>query len=112
MGVFVGGASADYRINTLRDLNQAPLFDSTGTHQSIQAARLSYYFDLRGPSFAVDTACSSGLYALHSAVQSIRSKESNSAMVAGCSLHLQPDDCVSMSMLGYAGVCSIATLWC
>jgi acyl transferase domain-containing protein/NADPH:quinone reductase-like Zn-dependent oxidoreductase/acyl carrier protein len=100
MGVFVGAAASDYRIGTLRDVNQVPMFDSTGNHQSIQAGRISYLFDLRGPCFSVDTACSSSLYALHSAVQSIRSGESDSAIVAGCALHIQPDDMVSMSMLG------------
>lgn len=100
MGVFIGGTSSDYRQGLLRDLKEVPTFDATGNHQSIQAGRISYLFDLRGPCFAVDTACSSGLYALHSAVQSIRNGESDSAIVAGCSLHLQPDDSVSMSMLG------------
>jgi acyl transferase domain-containing protein len=101
MGVFIGGNSSDYRMGTLRDLDSIPMFDATGNHQSIQAGRISYYFNLRGPCFAVDTACSSSLHALHLAVQSIRSGESDSAVVAGCSLHLQPDDFVSMSMLGY-----------
>ncbi|KAK2612291.1 hypothetical protein QQS21_001717 [Conoideocrella luteorostrata] len=100
MGVFVGGRSSDYHIANLRDLNQFPMFDATGTHQSIQAGRISYVFDLRGPSMSIDTACSSGLYALHAAVQSIRSGESESAIVAGANLHLQPDDTASMSMLG------------
>ncbi|RYP44955.1 hypothetical protein DL768_008640 [Monosporascus sp. mg162] len=100
MGVFIGGRSSDYRVGTLRDLHQVPMFDATGNHQGIQAGRISYYFDLRGPCFAVDTACSSSLYALHQAVQSIRSGESDSAVVAGCNLHLNPDDTVSMSMLG------------
>ncbi|POR36838.1 Polyketide synthase [Tolypocladium paradoxum] len=100
MGVFVGGTSSDYRLGTLRNLDQVPMFDATGNHQSIQAGRISHYFDLRGPCFAIDTACSSSLYALHSAVQSIRSGEADSAVVAGCCLHLQPDDSVAMSMLG------------
>ena len=46
----------------------------------------------------LDTACSSSLYALHSAVQSIRSGESEQAIVAACHLNFQPDDWVSMSM--------------
>ena len=100
MGVFVGGTSSDYRMRTLRDLNQVPMFDATGNHQSIQAGRISYSFDLRGPCFSLDTACSSSLTALHLAVQSIRSGESDSAVVAGCNLLLDPDDTVSMSMLG------------
>ncbi|KAG5927211.1 Type I Iterative PKS [Claviceps africana] len=100
MGVFVGGTSSTYQRGTLRDLNHVPLFNSTGNHQSIQAARISHYFNFRGPCLSIDTACSSSLHALHAAVQSLRSGETDSAMVAGCSLHLQPDDMVSMSMLG------------
>lgn len=100
MGVFVGGTSSDYRLGTLRDLNHVPMFDATGNHQSIQAGRISYYFDLHGPCLAIDTACSSSLSALHCAVQSIRSGEADSAIVAGCHLLLEPDDSVSMSMLG------------
>jgi acyl transferase domain-containing protein len=100
VGVFVGGSASEYRTCTLRDVNQVPMFDATGNHQSIQAGRISYYFDLRGPSSTIDTACSSGLYALHSAVQSIRSGESESAIVAASHLYLQPDETIAMSMLG------------
>jgi acyl transferase domain-containing protein len=100
MGVFVAGRSSDYRLGTLRDLKQVPMFDITGNHMSCQAGRLSYYLNLRGPSLAVDTACSASLYALHLAVQSIRCGDADAAIVAGCALNLQPDDSVSMSMLG------------
>jgi acyl transferase domain-containing protein len=100
MGVFIGGASSDYRLGTLKEVDQIPMYDATGNHQSIQAGRLSYYFNLHGPSFSADTACSSGLYALHLAVQSIRSGESDSAIVAASNLHLQPHDMISMSGLG------------
>ncbi|KAI0130517.1 polyketide synthase [Xylariales sp. AK1849] len=98
VGVFVGGAASDYRLGTLRDLEQTPMFDATGNHQSIMSGRISHYFDLRGPSFTLDTACSSSLYALHQAVQSIRSGESAQAIVAACHLNLQPGDWVSMSL--------------
>ena len=98
VGVFVGGAASDYRLGTLRDLEQTPMFDATGNHQSIMSGRISHYFDLRGPSFTVDTACSSSLYALHQAVQSIRSGESEQAIVAACHWNLQPGDWVSMSL--------------
>lgn len=62
------------------------------------AGRISHFFDLRGPSVSLDTACSSSLYALHYAVQSIRSGESELAIVAGCHLNLQLGDWVSMSL--------------
>lgn len=37
--------------------------------------RISWFFDLNGPSLSLDTACSSSLVALHLAVQSIRAGE-------------------------------------
>ncbi|KAF4538109.1 Polyketide synthase [Lasiodiplodia theobromae] len=97
-GVFVGGAASDYRLGNLRDADHTPMFDITGNHESILSNRISYYFDLRGPSCTVDTACSSSLYALHHAVQSIRAGESEQAIVAACHINLAPDDFVSMSM--------------
>ncbi|KAF4589051.1 Polyketide synthase [Ophiocordyceps camponoti-floridani] len=100
MGVFIGGSASDYAMSTYRDPDSLPMFDVTGNHQSILSGRISHAFDLRGPCFSVDTACSSGLYALHAAVQSIRSGDCDSAVVAGCHLHLQPDHWVSMSMSG------------
>ncbi|GAB7351697.1 hypothetical protein MBLNU459_g2290t2 [Dothideomycetes sp. NU459] len=97
-GVFVGGSMSDYHLSNLRDLDSVPMFDATGNQQSILSNRISYYFDMRGPSFTVDTACSSSLYALHQAVQSMRSGESDQAIVAACHLNLLPDLFVSMSM--------------
>ncbi|KAL0256846.1 Type I Iterative PKS [Diplodia seriata] len=97
-GVFVGGATSDYRLGNLRDADHIPMFDITGNHEAILSNRISYYFDLRGPSCTVDTACSSSLYALHHAVQSIRSGESEQAIVAACHINLSPDDYISMSM--------------
>ncbi|KAK4498331.1 hypothetical protein PRZ48_010989 [Zasmidium cellare] len=83
MGVFIGGAASGYKLHTLRDLSQAPMFEATGNHQSVLAGRISYCFNLRGPCLT-----------------SIRSGESDSAIVAASSLHLSPDDTVSMSGLG------------
>ncbi|KAI3002617.1 hypothetical protein CBS147346_5843 [Aspergillus niger] len=100
MGVFVGLSSSDFQRAALRDVNFAPIFDATGGQESIQAGRLSHFFNLRGPCMAVDTACSSSLYALHLAVQSIRSGDSDSALVAGAKLRLQPDNLVTMSRMG------------
>lgn len=100
MGVFIGGSTADYSKSMNRDLKQIPMFAATGTHVAIQPGRLSYYFNLTGPSVALDTACSAGLYALNAAVQSIRAGESESAIVAATKLHLCPEDMIAMSMMG------------
>ncbi|KAI3300122.1 hypothetical protein DTO002I6_845 [Penicillium roqueforti] len=98
VSVFAGGNFADYELNNDRDTETIPMHQATGCAASLQSNRISYFFDLRGPSVTVDTACSSSLVALHYAVQSLRSGESKEALVAGCHLNIVPDIWVSMSM--------------
>lgn len=97
MAVYVGTSPSDYHLGSLRDLETVPMFDATGNHQSILAGRIAHFFDLRGPCFAVDTACSSGLHAVHLAVQSLRAGETEQAVVASSRLNLAPDHIASMS---------------
>ena len=61
---------------------------------------ISYHFDLRGPSVTSDTACSSSVYALHQALYSLRTGESDMAIVAGCALNLSPGKLIYMSYTG------------
>ncbi|KAL1862392.1 Type I Iterative PKS [Paecilomyces lecythidis] len=98
VGVFVGGNVADYDQHNVRDVETIPMYQATGCATSLQSNRISYFFNLRGPSLTVDTACSSSLVALHYAVQSLRNGESKEALVAGCRLNILPDLFVSMSL--------------
>ncbi|WP_438018420.1 SDR family NAD(P)-dependent oxidoreductase [Sorangium sp. So ce315] len=50
------------------------------------AANISRFFDLRGPSVVIDTACSSALVAMNMAVQALQTGEIESALVGGVSL--------------------------
>ena len=72
IGVYVGASSTDYRDIRAGDPSSGDSYSMTGGTLSIIANRVSYLFDLRGPSFAVDTACSSSLVALHQACEAIR----------------------------------------
>ncbi|PCH38980.1 thiolase-like protein [Wolfiporia cocos MD-104 SS10] len=53
------------------------------------ANKISYHLDLGGPSIPIDTACSSSLTALHLAVQGMRNRECESAIVSACQLNLR-----------------------
>ncbi|MBB6022772.1 glutamate-1-semialdehyde aminotransferase/3-oxoacyl-(acyl-carrier-protein) synthase/acyl carrier protein [Paenibacillus sp. JGP012] len=61
-----------------------------GNIDSIMASRISYYYDLRGPSLLVDTACSSSMVALHIACNAINNDECGMAIVGGINLISEP----------------------
>ena len=81
-GVYVGNFGTDHATNTLKDDEYLKTYTSTGTGSSILSNRISYVFDLLGPSFTLDTACSSSIYALHLACSGIRNGDCLSAIVA------------------------------
>jgi acyl transferase domain-containing protein len=58
--------------------------------------RLSYYFNLKGPSVTMDTACSASLVALHLAAQSIKAGECKQAVVGGVNVMLNHDMMITM----------------
>lgn len=96
-GVFVGICNMDYA--GLQSPLNLDVYSSTGLAYSIAANRISYLFDLRGPSIAIDTACSSSLVALHLASQSLRARESNMALVGGVNLVVSPAGTIALSKL-------------
>ncbi|KAL8882951.1 MAG: hypothetical protein Q9198_000127 [Flavoplaca austrocitrina] len=100
-GVYVGVFSDDYGNMMLADPESLPSHHVTGTGKAIFANRISYYFDLKGPSFSLDTGCSASLVALHQACQSIRCGESQQAIVGGTNLILSPKTSVSLGGLGF-----------
>lgn len=107
-GVFVGAASMDYGNRNMDDLNVIDPYSATGNTLSIASNRVSYLFDLRGPSMSVDTACSSSLVALHQAVKALQSGEAEMALAGGVNLLLHPFGFVSFSkasMLSPRGRC-------
>ncbi|WP_181771312.1 type I polyketide synthase [Amycolatopsis pittospori] len=89
-GVFVGLSAGEYGHLTMTDPTAVDVWSATGAATSIAANRLSYLFDLRGPSLTLDTACSSSLVAVHQAVQSLRRGECGTALAAGVNLLLSP----------------------
>ncbi len=108
-GVFVGMSSADYAYQTADDFASIDSFSATGNTASIAANRISYNFDLRGPSMVIDTACSSSMVAFHQACRAILAGDITQALVGGISLHLHPYGFIifsKASMLSPRGRCN------
>ncbi|KAI8820281.1 putative nonribosomal peptide synthetase [Fimicolochytrium jonesii] len=74
--------------------------NGVGKCVAIRANRISYTFNLQGPSLVIDTACSSSGTAMHLALQAIRLGEIDQALVVGASTMVNPEHTVSFSKLG------------
>lgn len=72
----------------------------TANNNAILAARLSYFLNLTGPNMAINTACSSGLVAIHQACLSLRNFECDTAIAAAVNLLFSPEPYVAMSEAG------------
>ncbi|KAH7820135.1 putative polyketide synthase module [Monocercomonoides exilis] len=99
-GVFVGISATDYSHLQFPDINTIDVHTQTGVSTSINANRLSYFYNLIGPSFIVDTACSSTLVALNCACQSMRTRECDSALCGAVNLMMYPEISIGFSKLG------------
>ncbi|OTA08257.1 PKS protein [Trichoderma parareesei] len=89
--VFVGNFTVDYSVMQSRDTDYVHRLAATGGGTSIMSNRISHVFNLHGPSFTLDTACSSTIYALHQAINAIKNRDCDSAVVAGANLITSPE---------------------
>lgn len=107
-GVYIGISGLDYGQHALEDMASMSAYVMTGNTLSVAANRLSYFFDLHGPSMSVDTACSSSLVALHHACQAVSGGEVPMALAGGVGLLMHPYSFVGFSkanMLSARGHC-------
>ncbi|NUP27177.1 MAG: acyltransferase domain-containing protein, partial [Nocardia sp.] len=104
VGVYIGTSTSDFQIIAAMSLGDtdpnvpasAEAYKIMGSASSIIANRVSYFYDFRGPSVAVDTACSSTLVAVHQAVQALRAGDADVAVAGGVNMLLIP-----MTTLGF-----------
>ena len=98
-GVYIGGFCLDNNLLMLGALNRELVDSHTGTNttMTILSNRISYTFDLKGPSVTMDTACSSSLVSTHYACQSIWNGDCNLAISGGVNVMLKPEFPIVMS---------------
>jgi len=101
-GVFVGAFTLDWKLLQFSESNRKNVdsHSATGAMMTLLSNRISYYYDLKGPSMSIDTACSSSLVALHLACQSIWQQESTMAIAGGVNIMLKPEYFVAESKAG------------
>ncbi|WP_394845472.1 SDR family NAD(P)-dependent oxidoreductase [Pendulispora brunnea] len=97
-GVFFGSIWDDYAL--LAYQQSLTPHTVTGHHRSILANRVSYTFDLHGPSMTVDSACSSALVTVQLACESLRRGETRLALAGGVNLNLVPQSALAVAEMG------------
>ncbi len=104
VGVFIGGFTLDYQLLQNQGRTSRYRFkshSSTGMMMTMLANRISYAFDLRGPSMTIDTACSSSLVAVHLAAQSMWNGECPLALAGGVNVMIGPSTAIAESKSGF-----------
>jgi acyl transferase domain-containing protein len=99
--IFTGVSADDYRLMYVKDVAYPIRHAATGMASSMLANKISWFYDFKGPSVQLDTACSASLNAAHLAVRSIQSGESEMGIVAGANLYFTPESMAPLAHLNF-----------
>lgn len=99
-GCYVGTFGQDWGDIQSADRHTSGLYNVTGQGDFLLANRVSYEYDLKGPSFTVKTACSSSMIALHLACTALNNGECDAAIVGGSNLITAPAMSIVMTDQG------------
>ncbi|KAF5651820.1 polyketide synthase [Fusarium sp. NRRL 25303] len=97
---FMATFTADFQQMSFKEPSFRHSLAATGVDPGLLSNRVSHVFNLRGPSIVVNTACSSSVYALHSACNALRTHECSAAVVGGSNLILTVDQHMNTAKLG------------
>ena len=91
-GTFLGIAASDYTdLVKAGDLTRIDAHFASGVAHSIASGRIAYILGLQGPAISIDTACSSGLVAVHLACQSLMAGDCRMALAGAVNVIITPD---------------------
>ncbi|XP_063988184.1 fatty acid synthase-like [Diachasmimorpha longicaudata] len=99
-GVFIGACFSESEKTWFYEKLQVNGFGITGCSRAMLANRVSYWLGITGPSYTVDSACSSSLFAMEHAYRAIRNGQCDAAIVGGANLCLHPYVSLQFSRLG------------
>lgn len=101
VGVYVGVMYGQYQLIGVEESAKGNYMLGNSSFASI-ANRVSFYFDLRGPSIALDTMCSSSLTAIHLALDSLKKGECEMALAGGVNLAIHKSKYLQLSEQKFA----------
>lgn len=99
-GMFFGVYQKDYMLRVQRPLEEVNAYAMYTGFDSIGPGRVGFMLNLRGPQVVIESACASGLVAVHSACQSLRTGESDVALAGAAMLTLGPEGVIAPALWG------------
>ncbi|KAJ5957961.1 Acyl transferase/acyl hydrolase/lysophospholipase [Penicillium vulpinum] len=100
IGCYVGTFGEDWLQMSAKENQHAGGYIMTGHGDLMLANRVSFEYDLKGPSLVVKTGCSASLVGLHEACRAIQYGDCKSAIVAGSNLIIGPTTTAAMTQEG------------
>ncbi|GFF87206.1 hypothetical protein IFM53868_05068 [Aspergillus udagawae] len=98
--VIAGSFCDDYHILQVKDPLETSQHDASGNARNMISNRVSWFFDLRGPSITLDTACSSSLVALDMVCQTIWGGDAKMGVAVGSNIIIVPEMTMGLDNLG------------
>ncbi|KAJ5204653.1 polyketide synthase [Penicillium cinerascens] len=98
--VYVASFTSDYQQMSIFERDFRHNYAATGVDVGIISNRINNTFNLNGPSFTINTACSSSVYAIHNACLALRARDCDAAITGGVNLVLIVDQHMNTAKLG------------
>ncbi|RYP25027.1 hypothetical protein DL765_000255 [Monosporascus sp. GIB2] len=98
--VYVASFTADYQQMSVFERDFRHNYVATGVDVGIISNRINNTFNLGGPSFTINTACSSSVYAIHNACHALRARDCDAAIAGGVNLIVIVDQHMNTAKLG------------
>lgn len=108
VGTFFGQASDDWR--ELNGSQNISTYAVPGGERAFANGRINYFFKFAGPSFNIDTACSSGLAAVQAACSALLAGEADTVIAGGLNIITDPDNYAGLGnahFLSKTGQCRV-----
>ncbi|MFD5028608.1 SDR family NAD(P)-dependent oxidoreductase [Streptomyces sp. NPDC058373] len=99
-GMFFGVYQKDYMLRVQRPLEEVDAYAMYTGFDSIGPGRVGFMLDLKGPQVVMESACASGLVAVHTACQSLRTGETDVALAGAAMLSLGPEGVIAPALWG------------
>lgn len=101
VGVIAGVMYGEYQFFGANSIDSSQLQLTNSSYASV-ANRTSYAFNFTGPSFTVDSMCSSSLTTIHLASAALRNGDCNAVIAGGVNVSIHPYKYLTLSALNFA----------